>query len=72
MSDNEAADIFAEMLEMQSEAARQVIAASIPDESAIAVSSGMVAAITACAASLCKRSISAKMSGASFSAMQAT
>jgi polyhydroxyalkanoate synthase len=36
MSDNQAADIFTRMLEMQSEAARQVIAASIPDESAIA------------------------------------
>ncbi|MXP40665.1 class I poly(R)-hydroxyalkanoic acid synthase [Altererythrobacter soli] len=36
MSENDAADIFARMLEMQSEAARQVIAASIPDEAAIA------------------------------------
>ena len=36
MSENEASDIFTEMLEMQSEAARQAIAASIPDESAIA------------------------------------
>jgi polyhydroxyalkanoate synthase len=36
MSENEAADIFTRMLEMQSEAARQVIAASIPDENAIA------------------------------------
>lgn len=36
MSENDAADIFARMLEMQSEAARQVISASIPDEAAIA------------------------------------
>lgn len=36
MSNNEAADIFTHMLEMQSQAARQAIAASIPDESAIA------------------------------------
>ena len=36
MSESEASDIFTEMLEMQSEAARQAIAASIPDESAIA------------------------------------
>jgi polyhydroxyalkanoate synthase len=36
MSENNAADIFTRMLEMQSEAARQVIAASLPDEAAIA------------------------------------
>jgi polyhydroxyalkanoate synthase len=36
MSDSNAADIFTRMLEMQSEAARQVIAASLPDEAAVA------------------------------------
>jgi polyhydroxyalkanoate synthase len=36
MSENNAADIFTRMLEMQSEAARQVIAAGIPDDAAIA------------------------------------
>jgi polyhydroxyalkanoate synthase len=36
MSENNAADIFTRMLEMQSEAARQVIAASLPDEAAVA------------------------------------
>ena len=36
MAENEAADIFAEMLRLQSEAAQAVIAATIPDEMAVA------------------------------------